>query len=284
MSGVHHEHPLGHPGDDAEIVGHPHDAHRQLFAKLADEGDDLLLDRHVEGRRRFVGDQHLGPQGEGHGDDHPLAHTPGELVGVRPRRPSGPRDADIGEHLDGARLGLLAGLPVGAQHLGDLLANAHQRVQRRHRVLVDHRHLGAADGALAGLVQRQHVAAVEEHLAGNDLRRWHGVQTHHRQHRQRLAATRLADERDGFAGADFEVDAVDDGHRPAVEVQHRSQAMNRQNRLSPFIVSDERARPVGGDVRRTMSGNPWRPGSTQPSTAGLAAPSPRRRCRVARAP
>ena len=61
---------------------------------------------------------------------------------------AGPRDADVGEHLDGPRpAASCARPPVGAQHLGDLLADAHQRVQRRHRVLVHHRHLGAADGA-----------------------------------------------------------------------------------------------------------------------------------------
>ena len=53
----------------------------------ADEGDDLLLDRHVEGGRRLVGDQHLGPQRQRHGDDDALAHAAGELVGIGPRRP-----------------------------------------------------------------------------------------------------------------------------------------------------------------------------------------------------
>ena len=106
VAGVHHEHSLGDTGDDAEVVGDPDHRHRHLLAEPGDEGDDLLLDRHVEGGRRLVGDEHLGAQGQRHGDDDTLAHPAGELVGIRPRGPSGTRDADLGEHLDRAVVGL----------------------------------------------------------------------------------------------------------------------------------------------------------------------------------
>jgi hypothetical protein len=44
------------------------------------------------------------------------------------------------EHLDAARVGFsLAHPPVNDQHLGHLVADPHRRVERLHRVLVNHR-------------------------------------------------------------------------------------------------------------------------------------------------
>ena len=47
-----------------------------------EELEDLRLDRHVEGRRRLVGDQQLRLQRERHRDHHALAHAARELMRV----------------------------------------------------------------------------------------------------------------------------------------------------------------------------------------------------------
>src|SRR5437899_1528154 len=52
--------------------------------KLLQQVDDLSLDRDVEGRHRFVGDDQLGAHGEGAGDADALTLAPGELMRVAP--------------------------------------------------------------------------------------------------------------------------------------------------------------------------------------------------------
>src|SRR5438552_3912340 len=56
----------------------------ELLLKLLQQVDDLSLDRDVEGRYRFVGDDQLGAHGEGAGDADALTLAPGELMRVAP--------------------------------------------------------------------------------------------------------------------------------------------------------------------------------------------------------
>ena len=65
--------------------------------------------------------------------------------------------------------GVLAHARVVRHHrLGDLVADRQHRVQRRHRVLEDHRHVAAADLAELLLRQLQQVLALEDRLALRD--------------------------------------------------------------------------------------------------------------------
>ena len=81
----------------------------------------------------------------------------------------------------------------GSQRLGDLLADLHQRVQRGHRVLEDHRHLLAPDVAhllacqVADLRPSNWIAAVRIGAS-----RWE--QAHDRAGQDRLAGAALADD------------------------------------------------------------------------------------------
>ncbi len=65
-------------------------------------------------------------------------------VGPEPGR----RDAHHPQHLERATLDLRLGDPplVGAQRLGEVIGDPHQRVQPGQRLLEDHRQLGAALG------------------------------------------------------------------------------------------------------------------------------------------
>ena len=71
-------------------------------AELADQRQDLRLDRHVERRRRLVRDQQVGVARERHRDHHALAHAARELVRVVVDAPLRLRDADGVEQLDRA--------------------------------------------------------------------------------------------------------------------------------------------------------------------------------------
>ena len=64
---------------------------------------------------------------------------------------------------------LLADALVQLHGLGDLVADGEHRVQRRHRLLEDHRDVVAADLRHLVLVERREVAALEEDArAGRD--------------------------------------------------------------------------------------------------------------------
>ena len=94
--GVHDEDAVGDVGDDAEVVGHEHDARVGPLAQLLHDLQDLRLDRHVQRGRGLVGDEHRRVARERHRDHHALAHAARELVRVASgcaRAPAGSRPA-----------------------------------------------------------------------------------------------------------------------------------------------------------------------------------------------
>ena len=103
---------------------------------------------------------------------------------------------------------------VDLQRLGDLLADLHQRVQRGHRVLEDHRHLPAPDAAhlLAALVADL-LALEDDRALAHGVGR--GQQAHDRARQDRLARAALADDAERLAAAQLEADPVDGAHHAA---------------------------------------------------------------------
>jgi hypothetical protein len=107
--------------------------------------EDLGLDRHVERRGGLVGDQHRRVAGERQGDHHALPHPAGELERVVVHALPRPRDPHPLEQLHRALARLLVGQRlVLLDLLDDLGPDLQHRVQRRHRVLEDHRDLRPA--------------------------------------------------------------------------------------------------------------------------------------------
>ena len=66
----------------AEVVADELHRHADLVLQFGHQVEDLRLDRHVERRGRFVGDQQRGAAGQRHGDHHALAHAARELVRI----------------------------------------------------------------------------------------------------------------------------------------------------------------------------------------------------------
>ena len=69
-------------GDDAEIVRDEQQRQVERRLHVAQQIEDLRLDRDVERGRRLVGDDQRRLAGQRHGDQHALAHAAGELVRV----------------------------------------------------------------------------------------------------------------------------------------------------------------------------------------------------------
>jgi hypothetical protein len=80
--GVHDRDAVGGLGDHAHVVRHQHHRGAVVAAQALQHLDDLRLDRHVERRRRLVGDDELRLRGERERDDDALAHAARELVRV----------------------------------------------------------------------------------------------------------------------------------------------------------------------------------------------------------
>ena len=54
---VHHHDPVGQFGDDAEVVGDHDDRRIELLLQVPQQIEDLRLHRHIQSRRRLIGDQ-----------------------------------------------------------------------------------------------------------------------------------------------------------------------------------------------------------------------------------
>ena len=185
-----------------------------LAAEAVEQPEDPGLHGDVERRRRLVGDQQLRTAGEGDRDRDPLAHPAGELVRVGAEGLGPVRDAHLLEQLERTALG---GAAVEAEVvpdvLGQLPADREHRVQRRHRILEDHREVAPGELAPARGGEGEQVAPVEAHapLDGGAVRQ-HAEQS---QHRHRLAAAALPGDAEHLALLDPVVDPVDDGEQPA---------------------------------------------------------------------
>ena len=87
------------------------------------------------------------------------------------------------------------------QRLGDLAADREHRVERRHRLLEDHRDVVAADVAHFPFGQVEQIGALEADRAFDDAAWRRGDEAHDRQRGDALAAARFTDHRERLAGA-----------------------------------------------------------------------------------
>ena len=227
---VHHHHPLGHLGDDAEIVRDQDDGGADLGLQVLHQVEDLRLDGDVERRGRLVGDQQLGPAGQRDGDHHALAHAAGELVGILVEAALGLGDADQLQHLHGPVVGLAAAdALVQPQRLAELPADGQHGIEARHRLLEDHGDVVAAHAAASRVGELQQVDAAEADGA-RDLAGRLGDQAQDGVGGHRLAAARFTHHRQRLALLDVEGDAVDRPVHPVRGAEVRLQVLDLEQR------------------------------------------------------
>jgi hypothetical protein len=146
---VHHLDRVTEAGDDPEVVRDEQHGRVALLGEPEHEIHDLGLGGHVERRGRLVGDEEGRVAGQSHRDHDALAHAARELMWVVVHPLPGVRDVDVVEGLDGDLGGLaLSDALVQRDRLDQLVPDRVDGVQRRHRILEDHRDLATADPRL----------------------------------------------------------------------------------------------------------------------------------------
>ena len=207
---VHDGDGVGHAGDQSEVVADEQEGHAGLCLQFAQEAEDFGLHGDVECRGGFVGDQKVGFASQRHGDHHALALAAGHLVRVVIEAPGRIRNADTLECGDGAgpevaRRGFRL---VGGHGLDDLRADRVRRVEAGHRLLEDHRDAPATDRAHRGGAQLQEILAIEDDGAACDPARRRD-KAHDGERERRFSGAGFADDGEGAAALDREVDAGD---------------------------------------------------------------------------
>ena len=138
-----------------------------------------------------------------------MTHAAGKFVRVAVHALGGVGDADGFEHGEGAGEGVFAGdFLVDEQWFDDLVGDAHVGVERRHRILEDHRDAFAADGAGLGGRAVQQIYTLEHRGAAFDAARRLRDEPHERITRDGFARAGFADDAEDLAAFEVEADAV----------------------------------------------------------------------------
>src|SRR5437667_1885704 len=191
-------------------------------------------------------------------------------------------DPDEPEHLDGAGpRGPARQVLVHDSRLGDLIAHREHRIERRHRLLEDHRDLVAADGAQVTGLEGEQVAPFElDEAAGADVTGGLGDQAENGERRDRLAAPRLAHDAERLTRLHLEGDAVDRARRAAallgdevgLEVTHAEQGLGHTASLRGSSASRSASPTAFSAITTSEIASPGNVADPQ-ATAILCTPS-----------
>ena len=219
---AHDDDALADRADHRQIVADEGEREMHLAGQLLQEPQHLRLGRDIEAGNDLVGEHEIGAQHHGAGDADALALAAGQFVGIT--LDGRARQADTVEHAvhQIERRGAARSEAVQQDRLDQNAADGMPRIERRHRVLKDHLH-AAAQWPAGALVERGDVGAVE-----HDRPRGRRDQTEQRAAERGLAGAGLADDADGLALADGEIDAVQDRRRRALGGERRRRAANRR--------------------------------------------------------
>ena len=204
---LHHADPIGDPAHDGQVVGDEEHRHALGRLQLCQKLKDLGLDRDVERRGGFVGDQEVGAVGERHGDHHPLPLPARKLVGIGAEAAFRVLDPHLVKEVQHPTPRVRTGNAlVEREAFGKLLFQRVERVEGGHRLLEDEADIVAADIAEPLFAGAHHLLAIVADGAGDG-----GAVAEERdgrKRRHRFAGARFADERHRLALGEAEGDAL----------------------------------------------------------------------------
>ena len=140
-----------------------------------------------------------------------------------------------------------AGVEIGmdAQHLVDLAADRDHRVERRHRLLKDHRHPGGAQLPQPPVAGGQQFLADQLDAAAGRHQRALLQQPHHGQRRHRFARSAFADHAQRLAFVHLQRDAVDDAFAAGLLAEADDEVVDVENDVGHVDVSGARHCGIG---------------------------------------
>jgi hypothetical protein len=149
LSKVHDGHPVTHVLDHSQVVSDEEIREPAMFLQVLKQVDDLSLDRHVERRDWFVGNQKLRVHGECAGDADSLPLPTAELVGIPVDRIF--PQTNQAQHLENT-LALLSstGEPVDLDSFGNDCPDTHTRVQGSIGILKNDLHPASDTPEMSG--------------------------------------------------------------------------------------------------------------------------------------
>src|SRR6478609_5962529 len=228
---IHHADATAHIGNETEIVTDHQNGRSPLGTKIADEVDDFSLDRDVQCCRRLVREQQVRAARQRNGDHDPLAHASRQLMRIILDPPLRRRNAYARERLYRLPFGILPGRAlVEHEHFGDLAADRGQRVERRHRLLENHRDAVASELPNLRWRKRLNLAPVEPDGPPADAQRV-AQQPDERQRRDALAAAGFPHEAHRLAAPDRER-----------HVLYGSEFLVTDRKIDPQILDFEKGR------------------------------------------
>ncbi len=215
LAGIEHDDAVADLRGQREVV-QDEDATRVARANLLqDELHDLRLDGDVERTGGLVGEQQLGIAGKRDGDHDPLLHAAGEFVRESGESRLGVVEPGTLEQFDRTPPRCAAiEAEQAAQRARQLSSDGETGVQRRGRVLEDHRDPPAAEGGPHGLRQGEQIVLLGKAHASVDGHRRRAKQAHCDERDRGLAGAGFADQPQRLAAAEIEADAIE--HRMAV--------------------------------------------------------------------
>ena len=143
---IHHRTVIAHFRYNAEVMRDQDHGCTLFLLQRSHHIQNLRLDRNVKSCCRLIRDQKFRFAGQRDRDHDTLFHTAGKLMWVIliPLR----NDAYHRKHILRTSQRLHFGtMTMQKNHFRDLLSYCFYRIQRRHRILKDHRNLFAADVA-----------------------------------------------------------------------------------------------------------------------------------------
>ena len=177
--GIHDVDAVGVTRHHAEIVRDDDECNPQFARQVLHQFQDLRLYGHVERGGRFVGDQQFRIAREPDRYHHALAHAARKLVRILVKPAIRIGNADHLQQIEraGARRRLVH-VEMDHQRFHDLEPDGQHRVQRRHRLLEDHRDIAAANLAHFVFSKLEKIAPLEQDAAADDAACRLGQQPH----------------------------------------------------------------------------------------------------------
>ena len=229
LSRIHDADAVASLEDEAEIMRDIDHRRPEALRDVLDQLDHARFDGDIERGCRLIEQQELGIGQKRHRDDDPLLLAARQLMRIGVHDPLGIGKTNRFKQFRRALVGgFRRNSVMDHRHFDELVLDQHRRIERGHRLLIDHRYLRAADLAQLLIRHAAHVAPHETDLAAGD-----GAVPAHILHDGKrdggLAAARFADDPDRFAGIDGEIEVVDRRDRTGAGVIGDRQVLAFEN-------------------------------------------------------